>query len=200
MKNNIMKDNKGFSLLELVVAVLILGIISAVAITSFRTVFNARSEAAAEVAASVLKQTRSKTMALVNDASSETYARFYLSGSDYYVDLVRKVTTAPADPSDSATTKVDVLVSKKLGNDGLTLSFRNHNSIAVKETVTATNDVKIYFTRATGGLKEIIGSSTYDFSDPTDPFTVLDELYIEGSGDDRTIIMVPATGRCFNKE
>ena len=195
-----MKDNRGFSLLELIVAVLILGIISAVAITSFRTVFNARSEAAAEVAASVLKQTRSKTMALTNDSNTETYAKFYLSGSNYYVDLVRKTTTVPDDPSGTPSTSTEVLVSKKLGNDGLTLTFRNHSSVAVKETVTSANDVKVYFTRATGGLKKIVGSSTYDFSDPTDPTTVIDELFIEGSGEDRTIIMVPATGRCFNKE
>ena len=64
MKKTIINDNKGFSLLELVVAVLILGIISATAIASFRSIFNARSEAAAEDAASVLKQTRAKTMSL----------------------------------------------------------------------------------------------------------------------------------------
>lgn len=190
MENKILKDNSGFSLLELIVGVLILGIISAVAITSFNTVFNARSDAAAEVAASVLKQTRAKAMALVDDADSTTYAKFYVKGNDYYVDLVRSV---KVDEGGTPTVKTTSLVSKKLGNDGLTLTFRNHSVTTRKETVTATNEVIVYFDRITGGIKKISGSA--DYSEATS--NSLDEFLVEGSGGDKKVILVNATGRCY---
>ncbi len=186
MRKRINKDNKGFSLLELIVAVLILGIISATAIASFNSIFNARSEAAAEVAASVLKQTRSKTMALTEGTNIETYAKFYIKGSDYFVDMVREETTPG-----SGTTK-NVIVSKKLGNDGLTISFRNHTTPAIVGTVSDTNEVKVYFKRNTGGILRIEAGSSND--------SLIDELFITGSGGDKKVIIVRATGRCYNAE
>ncbi len=189
MNKNIIKDNKGFSLLELIVAVLILGIISATAIAGFSSVFNARSEAAAEVAASVLKQTRSKTMALTDGSGTETYARFYLKGTDYYVDVIRNETVTEAGVD---TVKSNVLLSKQLGNDGLTISFRCHSTPAIVGTVSATNDVKVYFKRNTGGIKQIIANSSDD--------SKIDELFITGSGGDKKVIIVRATGRCYNAD
>jgi len=188
MKKTITNDNRGFSLLELIVAVLILGIISATAITSFRSIFNARSEAAAEVAASVLKQTRSKTMSLTDNALTETYAKFYVKGSDYYVDLIRvESDTDPATPDN-----VQVLVTKMLGNDGLTLTFRSHSNTSISNTVTSTNDVKVYFKRNTGGIARIEAGSSDD--------SKLDELLITGSGGDKKVIIVRGTGRCYNAD
>lgn len=186
---NIMKNNEGFSLLELIVAVLILGIISATAIAGFSSVFNARAEAAAEVAASVLKQTRSKTMSLTDGTGIETYARFYVKGSDYCVDVVRKDTVVEAGVS---TVKTQVLLTKTLGNDGLTVSFRSHTTPAIVGTVSATNEVKVYFKRNTGGIKQIVAGSSDD--------SKIDELFITGSGGDKKVIIVRATGRCYNAD
>ena len=52
MKSN----NKGFSLIELIVAVLIMGIVAGGAIYAFNVVHNARTSSAASVLANVLRQ------------------------------------------------------------------------------------------------------------------------------------------------
>ena len=53
-------NNKGFSLIELIVAVLIVAILSGGALAAFNSVRNERSESAGKVLASVLKQARQK--------------------------------------------------------------------------------------------------------------------------------------------
>lgn len=189
MKKTFHEDNHGFSLLELIVAVLILGIVSATAITAFGTVFNARSQAAADTAISLLKQTREKALALTQNSTNDTYCKFYLKGSDYYADIIRK---KPAEGGSG--TVEDVLASKKLGNDGLTLSFKSHSNSSIIENVSDSNSVIVYFSRETGGITKITAGSTVY---PLVSGTMIDELLIQGSGDDREIVLVTATGRSY---
>ena len=197
-------NNKGFSLIELVVAVLILAILSGGAIAAFGTVRNARSESAAKVLASVLKQTRQKAMGLDNKTHATTsteeadkkylktdvYTEIYFKDGNYYADLVYQ--------SGGTTT---VLISEKLGNDALTITFKDSSDSTNKTTVgdgsgPASPKVVIYFKKNTGGISRI---DTYPEMNNTAKLKLnkLDEILVEGSGEDRNIIMVHPTGRCF---
>ena len=189
-------NNKGFSLIELIVAVLIVAILSGGALAAFNSVRNARSESAGKVLASVLKQARQKAMALVNetDATDNTtsiYVEIYQSNGNYKADLRWNNGT-----DDTA------IISETLGNDALTITFRAYDSTtgAYNTTYdklvgdgTVGKRVKMYFKKGTGGITKIdMGSGETERN--------WNEISVKGSGDDRSIIIVKETGRCFYED
>jgi len=188
-------NNKGFSLIELIVAVLIVAILSGGALAAFNSVRNARSESAGKILASVLKQARQKAMALDNnteaDDTTSIYVELYQKNGNYVADL-RWIT----ESSDT------VIVSETLGNDGLSIIFKQYNSATGTYITTAdrrvgdgtngTKKVKMYFKKSTGGISKIdMGSGETLTGSPWN------EIVVKGSGDDRSIVIVKETGRCF---
>ena len=191
-------NNKGFSLIELIVAVAILAILSGGALAAFNSVRNARSESAGKLLASVLKQARQKAMALENntaaDNSTSIYVEIYQENGNYKADL----------HWDNGTSD-KVIVSEKLGNDALSIVFKQYNSTSssyvdtsdrrVGDGTLGTKKVKMYFKKSTGGISKIeMGSGESLANSPWN------EILVKGSGEDRNIIIVKETGRCFYED
>jgi len=182
MKSN----NKGFSLIELIVAVLIMGIVAGGAIYAFNVVHNARTSSAASVLANVLRQSRQKAMAVTNttdaDGVSSVYLHIYTSDGQVYADLFKGST--------------EKLVSEKIGNDTIQIALRKAD-VTNPSTILGTavigeigdTDAKIYFKKSSGAISKItVGSA--DKSD-------MNELYITGLGEDQKVVLVKATGRAY---
>lgn len=189
-------NNKGFSLIELIVAVLIVAILSGGALAAFNSVRNARSESAGKVLASVLKQARQKAMALVNetnatDNTTAIYVEIYQESGNYKADLHWNNGTSDT-----------VIQSEKLGNDALSIVFRVYDTTTgaynatYDKTVgdgTVGKKVKIYFKKSSGGITKIdMGAGETERN--------WNEIVVKGSGDDRSIIIVKETGRCFYED
>ena len=124
-----LKNNKGFSLVELLVVVVILGTAVSLVTGAFVSIYNARSKKATETLDAVISQAKV-------DAMSGRDCRAVLSYSDgsddydegYYVTLVSRV-----DSDGNGT--VDAISEYKrenLGNDRLSFIINGNNSYDVK--------------------------------------------------------------------
>ena len=171
-------NNSGFSLIELIVAVVILAIIVSAATMSMASVYNARAERATTVSASILKRARQKALAMDSD-SVDLYAEFKMESGSYYGTVYYGT---------------QELVREKLGNDQLTFKFCNHNGTGSTATVSDAVSVKVYFKKSTGGIAKIESVSSSTLHDLT---AVVDKLEITGSADGGVVILGKSTGRCY---
>ena len=170
MKNN----NKGFSLIELIVAVLILGIISTGLIQGVSTVYNARAERASQVIGTVLKQARKKALALNSDVE-QIRAEISFDDGQFFANVY------------SGTERI---INEKVGNDSLVIKFVDH-STGDTVTVDDANTISIYFKKSTGGISSIENGSN--------PITA-DQISVSGKSDERKLILVGVTGRCYTTD
>lgn len=185
-------DNKGFSLIELIVAVIIIAIISGGSIMAFGSVFSNKVTAACEAIQDGLKQARVDALGLENkniDAvtytKSDVYAKFYHKDSAIYIDVC---TTAGGTES--------VLHSRMICSDGHSLKFYENydDAVAVKtidNSYTDTYGVRIYFKKSTGGVAgaELSASSAKD---------KIDCIKVVGpSGETKEVVLVKITGRSY---
>ena len=196
--NKIRGNNKGFSLIELIVAVVIVAILSGGALAAFNSVRNARSESAGKLLASVLKQARQKAMALDNNTAAD-------NTTSIYVEIYQQSGNYKADLHWNNGTSDKVIVSETLGNDSLSIVFKQYNSTSgtyvdtsdrrVGDVTLGTKKIKMYFKKSTGGISKIdTGTGETLANSPWN------EILVKGSGDDRSIIIVKETGRCFYED
>ncbi len=168
--------NCGFSLIELIVAVLITAIVVTAAIMSFRSVENARTERAATVSASILKRARQKALSM--DSDTTLYAEFKMESGTYYGTVYFGTSE---------------LAREKIGSDRLTLKFCNHNGTGSSATISESCTVRVYFKKSTGGIDHIdsIGGGAIH------TLSMVDKLEVTGSGDGGNVILGKITGRCY---
>lgn len=194
MRNN---DNKGFSLIELIVAVTILAIISAASIMAFGGIFSTKVTAVAKSIQDALKQARIDALGLENIDDSGTtyrttiYAKFYCNNGYNYVDV------CSLKPGDTTATE-KVLHSTKLSNDSYNLEFWVDDGVSTDPKVSITEgsskEVKLYFKKSTGGIRGI------DFTGATPPDNAgINYIKVIGPGNDNTekVYVVKVTGRCY---
>ena len=183
-------DNKGFSLIELIVAVIIIAIISGGSIMAFGSVFSNKITAACEAIQDGLKQTRVDALGLENASVSGTvktgvYAKFYHKDSAIYIDVC----------SMNGATE-SVLHSRMICSDGHSLEFyENYNDDSPVKTInssyTDTYGVRIYFKKSTGGIAgaELSSSASKD---------KIECIKVVGpSGEKKEVVLVKITGRSY---
>ena len=206
------KNNDGFSLIELIVAVLIMGIISTMAIVGFSNVYNAKVENAAKLNGSTLKRARQDAMALMNVDSDENpvevFSFIYMKDGNYYNDIYQlehNYTTTGGVINDSPVyTK---LLSEKLCNKNVKLVFFNHERPAETYTmVDETMGVKVFFKKGTGAISKICYASAYNnlaaggmVAEHTEGgvTTFCDTITFKGASESKNLILISATGRCY---
>ncbi len=200
MKNKLFEDDKGFSLIELIVAVLIMAILAGGAIYAFSSVYSTEVKAGASKVCDALKQARVEAMALENYEypmtgykSTNVYARFYTSDNVLYIDVCKNPT--PADGGSTAT----VLYTEKIGS-GMKAYFQTvkaDGTIDASLMDTGSNNVYVYFKKSTGGVAGVEKRSSSDA--PSGGSNEIKNIKLENTktGLSKNLILVGVTGRCF---
>lgn len=139
-----MKDNKGFSLVELIVVIAIMSILTGVSVLSIRSAIGTYVKQCTANIESQINNARHMTMAK-NKVSLKIYVD---SSGAYYADMEVYAT-------DSSTTPESV-TTKKLGRSSVDVSFTTDSSMAdgTFKKVDSSNPIIIEFDRSSGALKD----------------------------------------------
>ncbi len=194
MKNNLFKDDKGFSLIELIVAVLIMAIIAGGAIYAFSSVYSTEVKAGATKVCDALKQARTSALALENHnqdmsgyVATEVYAKFYSKDDVLYVDVCSKPFTGTET----------VYYTEKIGS-GMKATFQKVKDDGSLDTWTAdtstSKNIYVYFKKSTGGIS---GVRKVDPGDDGKTSVKLIKLENTKTGLSKNLILVDLTGRCY---
>ena len=194
MKNRLVKNDSGFSLIELIVAVLIIAIISGGAIIAFNSIFSTQADAAAKSLVSILKETRAQALGMENKdvtgGSTQVYAKLYYQGDTLNVDVCK----------DAATTTT-VLHNQRISSVPFKVKFIKVAGASESEAFTMgdTDVVKMYFKKSTGG---VVAVGKYNSAGVLQGSlqTGINKLSVcrASNEDNKTdLVLVELTGRCY---
>lgn len=192
MKNRLVKDDSGFSLIELIVAVLIIAIISGGAIMAFGSIFSSQADAAAKSLVSILKETRAQALGMENKdltgGSTQVYAKLYYQGDTLNVDVCKGDDT-------------NVLHNQRISSVPFKVKFIKVAGASESEAFTMgdTDVVKMYFKKSTGGVAAVGKYNSAGVLQGTLQ-TGINKLSVcrASNEDNKTdLVLVELTGRCY---
>lgn len=192
MKNRLVKDDSGFSLIELIVAVLIIAIISGGAIIAFNSIFSTQADAAAKSLVSILKETRAQALGMENKdvtgGSTQVYAKLYYQGDTLNVDVCKDDDT-------------NVLHNQRISSVPFKVKFIKVAGGSETEAITMgdTDVVKVYFKKSTGGVAAVGKYNSAGVLQGTLQ-TGINKLSVcrASNEDNKTdLVLVELTGRCY---
>jgi len=199
MKEKSKINNKGFSLIELIVAVLIIAIISSGAILSFNAIFSDEATAAARSVVDVIKQTRVYALGKENKESTASdkrtgvYAKFYYKDSLLNVDVCK-------NSSSGELTEV-VLSNQTISSTPFKIGFYQVTSTGESEPfVMGDNEsVRVYFKKSTGGVAvaEKINSAGDPVGSPVAGVNKIHLYRASNPANSKDLTLVNVTGRCY---
>jgi len=192
MKNRLVKNDSGFSLIELIVAVLIIAIISGGAIIAFNSIFSTQADAAAKSLVSILKETRAQALGMENKdvtgGSTQVYAKLYYQGDTLNVDVCKDDDT-------------NVLHNQRISSVPFKVKFIKVAGGSETEAITMgdTDVVKVYFKKSTGGVAAVGKYNSAGALQGTLQ-TGINKLSVcrASNEDNKTdLVLVELTGRCY---
>ncbi len=185
MKKNSL-NNKGFSLVELIVAVLIMAIISGAAIATFGFSNGMKAKAAAKAIMDVMKQTRAEALGRENkpaDDKTNVYAKFYTDDGAIFVDVCTNISGSES-----------VLFHESICSDLFRVHFYDDSSNLIADV--GDDTVYVYFLKSTGGVASVQNGTDL----PVTNVQMIKVVDSSGSNDYQDMILVSLTGRCYLDE
>ncbi|MCQ2536865.1 MAG: prepilin-type N-terminal cleavage/methylation domain-containing protein [Lachnospiraceae bacterium] len=183
------QNNAGFSLLELIVVVLVLGILAGGMAVGISVVYNARSDSAAKKLYSMFTTARETAMAY---SDGETWITIIEKDNDLYAGIYVKETGI-----------TELKAEEKLGSNRITVELKASDQYVGGTTETSykkvtTEGISIYYNSANGGLR----GQTAELKKPSEGAEgnyYLTDIKVSGS---ETIeyIVIPETGRVLKNE
>ena len=178
-----MKDNKGFSLIELIIALAIMSVILGMLIANMGYISNSAAKGCANSLKTAIGQTRIKTM-----GKQETLLYIYKDSADgrYYKQFITKV-------NDSVHYEPVEMIGKHYPS--VNYSYVNSSGTTVTDTINAGsgNGLLIAFDRTNGKEKVVSGQALADGS--TKDSVSCNNITVCGGGADYIVEIVPATGK-----
>ena len=212
MRKKQLVNNKGFSLIELIVAVLIMAIIAGSAIVAFSSIFGTQVKGAAKTVQDALKQTRTDALGLENKTDTsepnpasngyetDVFAKFYVKDNELYVD----VCTGSVDWTSQTDSSAKVLYSNKISSDSMKLEVYTVGSAESKiDTIgkDENNIAYLFFKKSTGGMSRLrikhYNNTGAASASATTAGGVGLKLKVVSSADSQDVIVVNLTGRSY---
>lgn len=145
------KDNKGFSMVELVIVIALMAVVGSVFAYSFSMVTGQESRQCANNISTVLD--KAKNYSLTKSASSDAYVEIS-KGTDGYI----AVFYAPVSPINASAVAGSAdyvqLEKENIGKKavGITVTLEGGSSFEISETT----KLRVYFNRVSGAFKEAV--------------------------------------------
>lgn len=198
MRSRFLKNNSGFSLIELIVVVLIMGIMSGGAIIAMSTIMSARVSSASSMTMNLLKQGRQKAMGMVNKThevtesgvtkvdTTDIFVEFYIVDKSLYGSVKQMVSGVAED-----------LLTEKLCSDRVDITFVQDSTPNKWKLGSTYSKVKIYFKKGNGSIASIKATGPLGDEKILADTIVIDKPDSTDTNDTRTIILVEGTGRAY---
>ncbi len=142
-QEKIIKNNRAFSLIEVLVTVLILGIVSGITLVGYHVINNSNALKCAKQLSAILDKTRIESMGMVKDS---VILRIMKEDNGYYAITFRAV-----KEGDITTEKE--LDKVKIGSNALAISYKNADG---EKEVTNENPIVIRYAKDSGIFQEDI--------------------------------------------
>lgn len=146
-----MKNNKGFSLLEMIIVLAILAVVTSVSFVGLGYVYNTNIKSSIKKVNSSLLKIQSYTTSK-SVGGRNVYMRLKKESDGYYIEYWQGEGTAA----------VQIQEKEKIGKKNLTVTCYYDGGSSGTVTVDSGSPVDIYFDRSTGGLLPVTqGGDTY---------------------------------------
>ncbi len=187
------KGNKGFSLVELIVVILIAAILATGGIMSLSAVYYADEERAAKEICSLMQIARAKALALNDSSDSVSLKVFLADDGNYYAGVYQGSTLISPQEGNTPSIPNEPIAKYRVAvYTGKAGSYTDPKTKA-KLLEDSGDCIEYVFRKSTGGIQSFQGKTGGTALSSGDDYV---DLILTGAGQ-TSIVIVKETGRCY---